>query len=145
MKKVIKKLRYFWGIYFNNIFLRGASKISSPISFILLLFNSVILFFGRENPYIWFYTFLFSAMGIAVSVIYGYIDYSSKGTFQLEDWQNLKNSASLYVTYAQMKQIKAISEKEGIPLDEDFSTAYKAVEQYIKNSKVKKLYEGDAK
>lgn len=109
------------GIWYNVYLFRGGQKLFYPISLVLSISTLVAVLVGKGNILLYIASLsLMSLVMFLVITLYGRWDYSGGGTRFVETKRWIESDWGISLTIAQYKQMKLISDKLGIPLDETF-------------------------
>ena len=126
------KLRMFVAIYFNNYFIRGATRPSSIVSMLGVVATLIILLFGKSNLFIIFIpTFI---LAVVLFTLYGKWDYSPRGTRTPETKKYWESDFGIAPWISLYKMIEKIAEKEGVEQDEDFKNMKLWLEKVYKEN-----------
>ncbi|MHB1764899.1 MAG: hypothetical protein ACYCS1_05100 [Gammaproteobacteria bacterium] len=84
MVSLKRKILNIYGVYFNNYYLRGGSRLSNPIQLALMIFTVTALYLNK-NAW-WFYPVTIGVIiaGMIFAIVYGWFDYSKRGTRKIE-------------------------------------------------------------
>ena len=108
----------FVAVYFNNYFIRGATRPSSIVSMLGVIATLIILLFGKGNLLIIFIpTFI---MAVVFFTLYGKWDYSPRGTRTPETKKYWESDFGIAPWVGLYKMVEKIAEKDSVEQDEDF-------------------------
>lgn len=126
------RLRMFVAVYFNNYFIRGATRPSAIVSMLGIIATLIILLFGKSNLLVIFVpTFILFAV---LFTFYGKWDYSPKGTRVPETKKYWESDFGIAPWFALYNMVEKIADKEGIDQDDDFKDMKAWLENiYMKN------------
>ena len=135
------RLRMFVSVYFNNYFIRGATRPSSIVSMLGVVATLIILLFGKSNLLIIFIpTFI---LAVVLFTLYGKWDYSPRGTRTPETKKYWESDFGIAPWVALYKMVEKIAEKDSVEQDEDFKNMKLWLEMIYKENKFGEMVKED--
>ena len=136
------RLRMFIAVYFNNYFLRGATRPSSIINTLGIVATLIILLFGKNNLLIIFIPIFILA--VILFTLYGKWDYSPRGTRTPETKKYWESDFGIAPWVALYRMVEKIAEKEGgVEQDEDFKNMKAWLEKIYKENRFGEMVKED--
>lgn len=139
------KLRVFYGVYYSNYFMRGASRFSTLATLLVSFMTFLAVWIGKDNALFFPILIAIAIIGFVFFMLFGMFDYSSKGGRILETKTYWEADFGLKPSVEQFNMQYEIAKKLGIEPSQEWLNTWEWLKAIDKKQKFNEMIEDDIK